>query len=108
MREPTCPDPNDLGAFLEGRAAGAVRDHIAGCPACAEQVRELQALRQELPVAAPPGSEVRARNLVPARPRRMAPVWTAVAAAGLALSYVGYRLGEEAFFRRESAMELSL
>ena len=104
MNEPACPDLNDLAAFLEERASAAVEEHVAACPACAGQLRELEELRHALPAPVPAALEKRARSLVPGRRRWVAPAWAALAAVAVALSYASYRLGEEAFFAAEVSL----
>jgi tetratricopeptide (TPR) repeat protein len=74
---PFCPDPQVLGAFVEGTLARSevtgVRDHLATCNDCLEDVSEAAAQHRDAPV-------------VLARPRQRP--WV-LAAAGIALAVIG-------------------
>ncbi len=61
MNSPAHPDPERLSALAEGDAEAladrGLTDHLAGCPSCATQVRDLAILRSalaELPDRMPP------------------------------------------------------
>ncbi|MCI0408894.1 MAG: zf-HC2 domain-containing protein [Acidobacteria bacterium] len=48
LRRSTCPDANDLGAFLDGRLTGgrqeALERHLVGCDSCLEALLEARDL----------------------------------------------------------------
>jgi hypothetical protein len=92
----THPDEHALLAYADGERDPEIVEHVAACPACAEQVRLLEAGRDALR-SAPllELGEERRRELVaslPERRERWAPLWARLgpaAAAAAALVLLG-------------------
>lgn len=115
-----CPEPNDLAAYLAGRASPeeirSIEDHLAQCPSCLDAFLELRSLsRQELrPV--PPGLGKQIRNLIkydrPMESRRLfitylrrAGGWAVAAGLVAAAGIGGFRLGRETVIGQKEAVE---
>ena len=115
-----CPDPNDLAAYIDGRApAGKIPEieaHLARCETCLETVLETRALaRKKLP-SAPDSLRERARELVDNGRRtegnfpvlsglRRISAWAAAAGVILAAGLGGFYLGRDLGIRQKELDE---
>jgi len=103
-----CPDPNALGAYVDGRASpeevARVEEHLAACGPCRALLADVRDGLSGDPPEVPSDMTAAARALVTGtKPRgrvvrgafRRAAWWAAAAAVVAAVSFAGYRLGSD-------------
>lgn len=102
-----CPDPNALGAYLDGKASGEeareVEAHLASCASCLEALEDVRSIQDAGEPRVPEALLERAKMLIPGP--KETPVlqgyfkraaWLAAAAAVVAaVCFAGYSLGQD-------------